>query len=332
MKYPGLRAREGRVRPGPRSKIIGLALLVLTLTLVLALPGCTNKKTSSIRSLSPEEAAKLQKPQPERIEEEKDPIRLEADGDRLALSEQWPAALFQYNRALTLAEGENKYRLRSKIGRVYMKNGKWAQAEAAFLALTGERADDPVAWQGLGLARLAMGQRQGIEEPLKKALELNPDLWLAHNGLGILYNWRGELQQAVLSFGRALALKPDSPSIRNNLGLTFIMIGRLSLAEAAFKRALELNPNYKLAANNLALVYARQGRRAEALALFKDSVGQAQAHNNLGCLLSWQGRHLEAVEEFEKALQVMPTYYERADRHLATIKNQSLIKPQPQTK
>ena len=310
--------------PGLRPKNIGAVLLVLA----LALPGCSSNKTTTVRSLSPKEAAQLQQSPPEKVkEEEKDPVKLEADGDRLALSEQWPAALFQYNRALALADEENQHRIRSKIGRVYMKNGRWAQAEATFLVLTRNKADDPVAWQGLGLARLAHGQRQGVEAPLKKALEINPDLWLAHNGLGIFYNWRGELQQAVLAFGRALALKPDSPSIRNNLGLTFIMIGRLSLAEAAFKRALEINPTYKLAANNLALVYARQGRRGEALALFKKSVGQAQAHNNLGCLLSWQGRHLEAAKEFEKALQIMPTYYERADRNLATIKNQSLVKP-----
>ncbi|MBW1712866.1 MAG: tetratricopeptide repeat protein [Deltaproteobacteria bacterium] len=307
-----------------RRKLFSSLSLAAVVVLALSAWGCSGRETSGARRLTRHEADKLLARQTVTEEEEpsNDPLRLEAHGDRLALSGQWSGALFQYNRALALAEdGQDKLELRSKMAKVYLKSGLWVQAEEVFSLLTAKRAEDAEAWQGLGLARLAQGKLDDVEDALTKALALEAKLWPAHNGLGILYNWRGEPKKAVLAFGRALELKPDSPAINNNLGLSFLIMGELDLAETCFKRALELAPDYRLAANNLGLVYARQNRRTEALRAFERSVGRARAHNNLGCLLFWQGRSLEAADEFKAALKAMPLYYQLASRHLTQVED-----------
>jgi tetratricopeptide (TPR) repeat protein len=247
------------------------------------------------------------------------PFSLEVKGDRQAGTGDWLSAAFHYNRALPLAGEKDKPRLLAKMAQTYLRGQQWAQAEAAFNTLTESKPDDASAWQGLGLARLALSQPDPAQVALTRALALNPKLWPSLNGLGILANWQGQPRQAQGYFEKALLLEPNSAVLHNNRGLSFLLQDLLERAEASFRRALALNPNYPLAANNLGLALTRQGKDREALLAFGRAVGQAEAHNNLGCLMAWQGKLPEAAEQFRTAQRSKPNYYDLATRHLSQV-------------
>ncbi len=304
----------------------GLALLLAASLLA----GCGSSNITGSRALAPNEADRLLALQRARdkagetdSEVKLDPARLESHGDMLARQGDIPAALYQYSRAIGLAEPEVKRRLRLKVGEASLKGGMFVPAEQLFQELCQAEPKNPVLWQGLGLALFAQNRLEDAEPPLKKALELDPKLWRSHNALGIMANRQHRPAQALTHFKAALAQRPDLPALYNNQALSHMLLGNLSQAESSLRQALTLDPGYRLAYNNLGMVLTQRGRHREALRAFERGSGPAQAHNNLGTVLAWQGDYDRALDHFQQAREVMPRYYPLAERHLEALKDRS---------
>lgn len=252
---------------------------------------------------------------------------LEKHGDEMAASGQWMAALFEYSRALGLADRKDIPRLKAKMAWAALADRQFMQAESLCQELIKLGFKTPVAWQGLGLARMGQGRLEEARQALQKATALDPRLWKAHNALGVIHDRQRHPLQAMAAFRRAIALQPRSPALHNNLGLAYLLAGRLEQAAASFRQALRLNPGYQLALGNLALTLARQGRWDEARRAFGDAWGKAAAHNNLGCLLSWSGDQARARRELEQALESSPRFYSLARRHLEQVRALAPLPP-----
>ncbi len=293
--------------------------------LCLGLSGCSTTQTAAgLRALKPHEAEELLALQAARTKPAEghlitDPARVEAHADGLARQGQWSAALYQYGRALTLAEEADKPRLRAKVGEASLKAGMFAPAEAVFAELIKTSPREASLWQGLGLARFGQGQLDQARADLTQAVTLDPGLWRAQNALGIVHNRQGRPDQALPCFRAALQARPDLPAIYNNLALSHILRKDWPQAEVQLRQALRLAPDYALAANNLGLVLAKQGRDREALRAFAAAEGQAGAHNNLGVVLSWRGQYDQAAQQFRQAVESLPRFYPLADRHLEQV-------------
>ena len=315
-------AVKNHLRSGPGLRYPALAL---TLLFLLSALGCAGAPSRTSRSLSSREAHKLianrawSTPSDLKNTTATDPLRLEGHGDKLARDRDWAAALFQYNRALSLNNGKDNSRLRLKIARSYLRSGQWLQAETAFSILAKEQPDNPAVWQGLGMSFLARNEKMEAQKALTKTLKLRPEAWVALQGLGILHNWQGEPGKAIPFFVKAARVKPEIPSIHNNLGISHLMAGQFDKAIDCFKRALELNPDYKLAANNLGLAYANQDRLDEAMNIFERSLGVAKAQNNLGVILAWRGDKRAAALKFKEAMRTSPRFYQLANHHLSQV-------------
>ena len=297
-------------------------LLLLALGLVLA--GCSTTQTAAMRGLEPAEASDLlalqaQRQKPSEAREITDPARLAAHADQLYQRGEWPAALYEYGRALTLAPEADKPALRAKMAELSLRSHLFVPAESLYADLAKLQPRNAVFRQGLGLSRFAQGRAEEAKADLLSATVLDPSLWRAHNALGILANRAQQPQEALARFDRAIALMPEAAPLFNNRALARMLLKDWPRAEADLLRALTLDPGYRLAANNLGLVLARQGRQAEALRAFERGAGQAQAHNNLGVVLSWEGDHARAVEQFRQAVEAMPRYYPLAGRHLEIL-------------
>ena len=312
----------------PKGSLSGSTLryLVAAVVLLAMLPalGCSTTQTTT-RSLTSRESHKLIASQAWSVPEEsqkleaQDPAKLEKHGDQLASAGDWNAALFQYNRALSLNPGGDNGRLQLKIAHSYLRGKQWLEAEASFSMLAKDMPDNPAVWQGLGMALMARNEAAQAEEALNKALKLRPDAWVALQGLGILHNWQGKPEKAIPFFQKAVKIKPENPAIHNNLGLSHLMAGQFAKAVDCFKRALELNPDYTLAANNLGLAYAGQNRMDSAMEVFQRSLGPAKAANNLGVLMAWKGDKQGAAVKFQEAMRTSPSHYELATRHLSLV-------------
>jgi tetratricopeptide (TPR) repeat protein len=112
--------------------------------------------------------------------------------------------------------------------------------------------------------------------------------------------------------------------VLNMMGVIHHADGRFSSAIEMFKRALSINPRYTEAIMNLAVLYNDLGQYDDAKKLYQQRKhipkvkGQAiepvlrgklsNLHASIGDIYRSAGVHKLAIDEFEKALKLNPTY------------------------
>ena len=95
----------------------------------------------------------------------------------------------------------------------------------------------------LGLNYLEQGRYDLAMEKLKRAIEYNPDLAIAHHYIAELYRRLNKPREAEKNYLRAIDLAPDDSSIRNNYGIFLCSQKRYDEGIKSFDKALE-NPVY----------------------------------------------------------------------------------------
>jgi tetratricopeptide (TPR) repeat protein len=106
------------------------------------------------------------------------------------------------------------------------------------------------------------------ERHFRRALALAPAGPLVHMAYGALYlRALGRLPEALAEIERALEQDPLSPLFRTEQAVTLLYEGRYDEAAESCCRALEIEPNFFMALDGLALVRCYQQRFKEALAL-----------------------------------------------------------------
>ena len=93
----------------------------------------------------------------------------------------------------------------------------------------------------------------------KRAVELCPDYFEAHNKLGELYKSWGEYELAIREFEQA-SRSPSFVQPRYNLGEIYRMQGRYDLAAEAFTEVIRIEPDFRRAQNQLKYVQKRLGK------------------------------------------------------------------------
>ena len=83
-----------------------------------------------------------------------------------------------------------------------------------------------------GLVRSSLGQAVEAESPLRRALELDPDLGDAHSMLGSSLSRQKRPAEAILHFEQAISLGSDSPTLRLGYAAALESLGREEEAQA----------------------------------------------------------------------------------------------------
>jgi tetratricopeptide (TPR) repeat protein len=104
--------------------------------------------------------------------------------------------------------------------------------------------------------------------------------------------------------------------VLNNLGLAYALNGDHETAIQFFEQALAAGSNSPKLHNNLGVAYVHRNRYADALDSFKQAMDEPRAYNNLGAALLGMGRAKRAATCFEKAIELNPQYYEKANENL----------------
>jgi Tfp pilus assembly protein PilF len=89
---------------------------------------------------------------------------------------------------------------------------------------------------------LGAGNRARAEPLLEQALQLDPELALAHHHLGLLRLAQDDTAGAEQAFRRALGLDPADVDSRLNLGLLLARRGRVGEARPLLEAALRQAP------------------------------------------------------------------------------------------
>ena len=106
-----------------------------------------------------------------------------------------------------------------------------------------------------GLAFSKLGDDRKTFESYKKAIELDPDYFLAHFNLGIRYGKLRMNLEASKSFREALRLKPEAPMVHYSLAVVSNFIGEMEEAFKHYNEAIRINPEFGRAHSNIAMLY-----------------------------------------------------------------------------
>jgi eukaryotic-like serine/threonine-protein kinase len=151
------------------------------------------------------------------------------------------------------------------------------------------------------------------EREFRRAIELSPNLALAHTWYANYLVSRLRLAEAVAEARRAEQLDPFSLVVVTNVGWTLIHDRRSDEAIAAYRRALALDPTYIQARWRLATQLSVIGRVDEADAEVRKVVEMSRRNPSslslLALLHARAGRRDEAVAILNKLLNITRTTY-----------------------
>jgi superkiller protein 3 len=192
----------------------------------------------------------------------------------------------------------------------YYALGRFEEAEREALQAINIEPDDAeayfIAWKAAG--------EDPDSEYIRKALDINPNLLMAHNDLGASYLSSGDYDKAVYHLNRATGLNPDSALAYNNLGKALTETGKTEEAIKAYEKAVNIAPNDDLARSNLATALVNNGKIGRAVEEYEKAVetspNSALFHYNLGTALLLGGKIEEGIAELKKTVEINPHFGE----------------------
>lgn len=172
------------------------------------------------------------------------------------------------------------------------------EKEAALKAL---EIDD-----GLAEARTALGWAKlfydrdwnGAREEFERAVELSPNLAIAHQGYAVYFVSMGQFDRAQAEILEAQRLDPVNLNIKCDVGWFLFFARRTDESIVRLKEVLAMDPNYSIAHVFLAQAYQQKGMFEEAIVAAQRSVdlfeGNEQRLANLGDAYARAGKKQEA--------------------------------------
>ncbi|HLG21606.1 MAG TPA: tetratricopeptide repeat protein [Candidatus Manganitrophaceae bacterium] len=207
-----------------------------------------------------------------------------------------------------------------------LQEGDLKSAEAFFQSVLKEDPENPFAYFNLGNIFFATRRVDLALTVLSRAVELKPDLMVAHLRLGEIYERQGNLAEAIREFEEAYLYltdenSPEGARVLSRLealqegvalrehwgaGLDFLKKGDFKAAEGAFREILAWQPQNAKALNYLGIVLGIQNRFEEAIDIFKESLrlepDLLDSRIRLAELYEMKGASAESRSELERAL------------------------------
>ena len=195
-------------------------------------------------------------------------------GDFLPALKESGAALLDAGELSRAAEVLEKASARdaealADLGNVYLRQGKFDQAQQVLQKAIGINPDLPAAHNLLGLERLRKNDPRGAEAEFREAIRIQPDLAEARNNLGNLLAEVGDLRQAIFHFKKAIAADPENVDAHYNLGQASAASGSMKEALNEFQVAVRLNPDFYAAHYALGRILGGRGDIQQARTHFE---------------------------------------------------------------
>ncbi len=201
------------------------------------------------------------------------------------------------------------FKLQSEGMRLY-KEGKFKDAILAFQQVVNINLNSFMAFYYLGICLNADRRYGEAIEPLKIALDLQPDYVQAHLALGDAFLKQGDTGEARAEYLRALELQPGYAPAHDGLGRLFETMGRDEEAEQQYRKTLEINVAFADAYTHLGDLYLRKERPADAIQLFLKAIATkpdfSSAFTRLGVAYAREKLYDDAIAAIRKAQSLTP--------------------------
>jgi TolB-like protein/tetratricopeptide (TPR) repeat protein len=152
----------------------------------------------------------------------------------------------------------------------------------------------------------------GAERSFHRALELNPNLAMAHGQYAWFLTLFGRWDEALAEQKRAQELDPLAPLFTGFVGWMYLWLERYEEALVEARRSLELNPNFPLGHWVMGTAYAGMGMYEESIAAHKKAGAASPGWGwGLGVSYALAGRTDEArevLDELEKEVYEWDTW------------------------
>ena len=147
-------------------------------------------------------------------------------------------------------------------------SGAGIPLKAVDTAMKAVQLDDELAEAHVELGDYYLGELwdfSGAEREYKRAVELDPNLSVAHGNYAFLLIDLGRTEQGLKEMHRARELDPLSLAVANNAGWRLLSSRHYDEAVAQFRSVLEMNATYTKARWGLARTYELKGMYKEAI-------------------------------------------------------------------
>jgi TolB-like protein/tetratricopeptide (TPR) repeat protein len=185
--------------------------------------------------------------------------------------------------------------------------------------------DDSVAEGHVAMAMVHSLQKKGrlCMESLRRALELNPNLAIAHQRYAWCLCASGQLNDAVREMKRAQELDPLSPTNDTALGMILVFARQFPDSLDYCYKAAELAPDEAPIQENLALAYSLNSMYQQAIEHYR-RVGELNPEKK-GDALAWVATVLVTAGRKPEADSMMPKILELATAGKADPYNIALL-------
>jgi tetratricopeptide (TPR) repeat protein len=127
------------------------------------------------------------------------------------------------------------------LGLCYLNSERFDDARKAFANQFGVRADSAPAYLLLGEMLMQANLPEAARDAAKKALDLSPQIPLAHFLLGEFYLFKSDIPKALTEFNAEQEINPANAAVYDRLGDAYTRSGQFQQAQEALAQALSLD-------------------------------------------------------------------------------------------
>ena len=197
------------------------------------------------------------------------------------------------------------------LGLCYIDTNRYDDARHAFATQYDFPPDSASAYLLAGRCYCVGQYLPAAEKSTRKALELKPDLPLAHLQLGQISSARNDLSEAISQFIAERDLNPMFGMVYERLGDAYIRGGDYTNARKSLDRAVLLEPTLNIPYILLGKVLLEQDEAIMATMYLKHAIDidakNSMAHALLGRAYRSLGRTEDAVAELRTAARLQET-------------------------
>ena len=215
----------------------------------------------------------------------------------------------------TLLPLEQKYDLASKL----RMEGRIPESVLLLDEIIKARKDFVKAYDLLYQIYISQGLVIEGLKALEKGFLANPDDYMSISGYGIALIKQGQQKKGAQFLEEAVAIFEKDAEVWNLLGVAYWGLGDMERARDRFEKALELDPEdavINVNAGSFFIAVAQMKNSPpdilRAVRYFRTAVGSdpylASGYNGLGGALRLAGNRDEAIKNWEKALEIDPSY------------------------
>ena len=187
------------------------------------------------------------------------------------------------------------------LGLCYLNARRYDDARASFAAQFGEAPDSAAAYLLLATMLRHMNLPDLAAVQARRALEISPNLPLAHFMLGDIALFKSNINEAVTELEAERRINPDYAPVYDRLGDAYLRVNKLDEAQQALTKAIALDTSMTGSFTNMGKVLLRRQDTRTAIMYLRHAEkmdpGDATIHYLLSQAYHRTGRDDEAKKE-----------------------------------